>query len=83
MIREDVIRRQANEHDMPREYGFHYSNSMDMIRNATHVLQHFNKWPDKGGYFDQDAFLVSDILMYKALEAHIEQSYKDDNKPGH
>lgn len=79
MIRDDIITAMGDP-EMPEEYGFHYSDCIPMIRNAVSVLELFDKWPDAGGYLDQDAFLVDDMMMWQRLKNHIKQQYKKENK---
>jgi len=81
MIRGDIINSLA-EPEMPIEYGFHYSGAMSMVRNAVSALELFNQWPDVGGYFDQDAFLIDDMMLYKRLYNHIKQQYKREDGNG-
>lgn len=79
MIREDIMA-SMQDPEIPYEYGFHYSSRIGEIRNAVMALELFNQWPEEGGYFDQDANLVSDMMRYKALYNSIRQQYKrDDN----
>lgn len=32
------------------------------------MLSVFNQWPEAGGYFDQDWFLIRDALTWQSLE---------------
>jgi hypothetical protein len=71
--------------EMPEEFGFHFSRNMKEVRNAVAVLELFNKWPDEGGYLDQDAQLIADMLMYKRLVAWEQDQHKpkgDENNGG-
>lgn len=62
---------------LPEEFGFHYPHNINEIRNATAVLEQFNQWPEEGGYFDQDAKLIDDILTYKRIKSWVD----GQNKP--
>ena len=77
MVRASVINSMGAP-EIPEEYGFHYAHSIDVIRNAVDVLELFNKWPDAGGYFDQDANLIDDMMTYKRLYNYIKTQYKQD-----
>jgi len=77
MIRKDVLE-SMEAPSIPYEYGFHYSSRIAEIRNAVNALELFNQWPEEGGYFDQDANLISDMMRYKALYNSIKQQYKQD-----
>ena len=79
MIRADVIAAECDP-EMPFEYGFHYSDWILEIRNAVNVLELFDKWPNAGGYLDQDAFFVADMMVWQQLKNHIKQQYKKENK---
>ena len=79
IIRADIIAEMSNP-EMPIEYGFHYSDSILEIRNAVNALELFDKWPDDGGYLDQDAFFVGDMMMWQRIKNHKKQQYKKENK---
>ena len=65
---------------MPVEYGFHYSDWLLEIRNAVSVLELFNRWPNPGGYLDQDAFFVGDMMMWQRIKNRLKLEYKKEHK---
>ena len=79
MIRNSIIA-EMNEAEMPEEYGFHYSDCIPEIWNALSVLEIFNRWPDDGGYLDQDAFFVADMMMMQRIKNRLKLEYKKEHK---
>lgn len=77
----DMVRRHYfnSQHDavMPEEFGFNYPDNITETWNMVVVLESFQKWPEEGGYLDQDAKLIDDILMLKNIKDHV----RDQNKP--
>jgi len=76
MVQRNWILKQQNA-EMPEEFGFNYPHNIHDTWGMVTVLELFNAWPEQGGYLDQDALLVDDIIMLKNIKNHIE----DRNRP--
>jgi hypothetical protein len=57
-----------------RLFGFHYADNVDAVINAASVLELYNKWPEDGSYFEQDAKLISDMLRWTQIKRHVEKT---------
>ena len=53
---------------LPGNFGFHHP--FDFVEETLSWLRlsHYLLWPERGGWAEQDAFLVEDVKRYMALE---------------
>ncbi|MCK5603757.1 hypothetical protein KAR91_17855 [Candidatus Pacearchaeota archaeon] len=76
MVRAHYLRDQQDA-EMPEEFGFNYPYNIPDIWNMVIILESFQMFPEQGGYMDQDARLMDDILTMK----RIKDWERDQHKP--
>jgi hypothetical protein len=69
------------EAELPEEFGFNYPYNIDQIIQAVSVLTLFKVWPEPGGYFDQDAKFVDDMIMWQRI-LNYKRSLKKGDQDG-
>jgi hypothetical protein len=54
---------------VPEDFGFYYPHAIKEIIQTAYILEHFHTWPEPGGYFDQDAKWIADMLTWQSVKA--------------
>jgi hypothetical protein len=65
-LREQILSGKASP-EYPEDFGFYYSENMDIIKQCVNALELFKEWPEPGGLLDQDYHLVADMITYQQI----------------